>query len=133
MYQNVNTRIHLKNDQSDPIRIHIGVKQGDPMSPILFNLSIDPLLCKLETESSGFQQYTRNITTMAFVDDLVLLSGSWDGMKENVTILEAFCDLTGLRTQGKKCHGFYIQPTKDSYKINDCPNWTINDTPINMI
>jgi len=103
------------------------------MSPILFNLSIDPLLCKLESEGSGFQHYTRNITILAFADDLVLLIESWDGMKENITILEAFCDLTGLRTQGEKCHGFYIQPTKDSYKINDCPNWTINGTPINMI
>jgi len=72
MYQNVNSRIHLRNDQSDPTGIHIGVKQGDPMSPILFNLSIDPLLCKLESEGSGFQHYVRNITTMAFADDLVL-------------------------------------------------------------
>jgi len=54
-------------------------------------------------------------------------------MKENIIILEAFCDLTGLKTQGEKCHGFFIQPTKDSCKINDCPNWTINGTPINMI
>jgi len=82
MYRNVNTRIHLRNDQSDPIRIHTGVKQGDPMSPILFNLSIDPLLCKLKSEGSWFQHYKRNITAMAFADDLVLLSGSWDEMKE---------------------------------------------------
>jgi len=133
MYRNVNTRIHLRNDQSDCIRIHTGVKQGDPISPILFNLLIDPLLCKLESEGSGFQHYAKNITTMAFTDDLVLLSGSWEGMKDNITVLEAFCELTGLKTQGEKCHGFFIQPTKDSYKINDCPHWTINGTPINMI
>ncbi|KAJ7410733.1 hypothetical protein WISP_106536 [Willisornis vidua] len=54
-------------------------------------------------------------------------------MKSNIKLLETICELTGLRTQGEKCHGFYIKPTKDSYTINDCPAWTISDTPFNMI
>lgn len=80
MYFNINTYIFLKNEQSDPIRIWIGVKQGDPISPLLFNLSVDPLLCKLEEEGSGFQHCLKNITSVAFEDDLVLLNGSWEGM-----------------------------------------------------
>ncbi|NXJ52067.1 PO21 protein, partial [Spizaetus tyrannus] len=102
LYQNINTRINMKNEQSDPIGIWIGVKQGDPMSPILFNLSVDPLLCKLKEEGNGFQHCSNLITTMAFADDLVLLSGSWDRMQKNIKILEVFCGLTGLKTQGEK-------------------------------
>ncbi|NXY79892.1 PO21 protein, partial [Glareola pratincola] len=101
-YQNITTSIALKNGRSDPIKIQIGVKQGDPMSPLLFNLSVDPLLCKLEEEGEGFQHGMKNITSMAFADDLVLLSGSWEGMEKNIQIVEAFCDLTGLKTQGEK-------------------------------
>lgn len=63
----------LKNKQSDPIGIQNGVKQGDPMSPILFDLSVDSLLHKLEEDGEGFQHCVRNITTVAFADDLVLL------------------------------------------------------------
>lgn len=133
LYQNIKTCINMKNEQLDPIGIQIGVKQGDPMSSLLFNLSMDPLLCKLEEEESGYQHSSKCITIMAFVDDLVLLSGSWDAIQRNIKTLEAFCDLTGLRTQGEKCHGFYKQPTKDSCMINDCPPWLINDTPLNMI
>ncbi|NWZ60955.1 PO21 protein, partial [Haliaeetus albicilla] len=102
MYQNTRTRIAMKNEQSDPIGIQIGVKQGDPMSPLLFNLSVDPLLCKLEEEGSGYHHDSKGVTSMAFADDLVLLSGSWEGMQSNIKILEAFCELTGLRTQGEK-------------------------------
>ncbi|KAM6188193.1 LOW QUALITY PROTEIN: ankyrin repeat domain-containing protein 55-like [Sarcoramphus papa] len=133
LYHNINIPIVLKNEQSDPIGIRIGVKQGDPMSPILFNLSVDPLLCKLEEDGFGFQHCSKNITTLAFADDLVLLSESWDGMQKNIEILEIFCNLTGLKTQGEKCHGFYIQSMEDAYMINDCPTWTINGTPLNMI
>ncbi|NXJ58561.1 PO21 protein, partial [Spizaetus tyrannus] len=102
MYQNIKTHITMKNEQSDPIGIKIGVKQGVPMSPLLFNLSVDPLLCKLEERGNGYQHGSKRVASMAFADDLVLLSGSWEGMQSNIRVLEAFCDLTGLRTQGEK-------------------------------
>ncbi|NXF98683.1 PO21 protein, partial [Eubucco bourcierii] len=101
-YENVDTCIKIKGGETEPIKIKTGVKQGDPMSPLLFNLSIDPLLCKLEKSGEGFQHDAASLTTMAFADDLVLLSSSWSGMKKNIEILEAFCDLTGLKTQGEK-------------------------------
>lgn len=43
LYDNINTSTDMKNEQWDGIGIQIGVKQGDPMSPILFNLSMNPL------------------------------------------------------------------------------------------
>ncbi|NXC24389.1 PO21 protein, partial [Campylorhamphus procurvoides] len=85
----------------DPIKTWVGVKQGDPMSPLLFNPALYPLLCKLEECGNGLQQGKNTITAMAFADDLVLLSGSWEGMEKNIKILETFCKLTGLRTQGE--------------------------------
>ncbi|NXW65989.1 PO21 protein, partial [Eurystomus gularis] len=95
------THIELKNEQLDPIGIWVGVKQGDQMSPILFNLFVESLPCKLEKAGCGFQHCSKNITTTAFLDYLVLLSRSQEGMQKNIDILEVFCDLTGLKTQGK--------------------------------
>lgn len=43
------------NDISTPdINIKVGVKQGDPMSPLLLNLVMDPLICALETHGVGY-------------------------------------------------------------------------------
>lgn len=133
MYENITTYINLKKGETDPIKILTGVKQGDPMSPVLFNLALDSLLCKLEQVGKGFHHGGLKITALAFADDLVLLSDSWEGMQANIRVLETFCEHTGLKTQGEKCHGFYIKPTKDSYTINECPVWTINGTLLNMI
>lgn len=55
IYKNIITYIDTIREKTDPIEILTGVKQGDPMSPVLFNLTLDPLLCKLETEGQGFQ------------------------------------------------------------------------------
>ncbi|NWU87924.1 PO21 protein, partial [Onychorhynchus coronatus] len=102
MSENIHTQIGTKNEKSDPIQIKVSDKQGDPMSPLLFNLAMDPLLCKLEQQGEGFHRINKSITAVASADDLVLLSGSWEGMKRNIKILETFCDLTGLKTQGEK-------------------------------
>ncbi|NWU46194.1 PO21 protein, partial [Hylia prasina] len=87
---------------TDKIQMRVGVKQGDPMSPLLFNLAMDPLLHKLEESGKGYHREGSTITAMAFADDLVLLSDSWEDMKTNIEILETFCNLTGLKTQGEK-------------------------------
>ncbi|NXH44027.1 PO21 protein, partial [Dicaeum eximium] len=102
MYRNTRMYILTKNEKTGPINICSGVKQGDPMSPLLFNLALDPLLCKLETEGKGFHHVGFKVPAMAFADDLVLLSDSWEGMCHNIRILETFCECTGLRTQGEK-------------------------------
>ncbi|NXL29350.1 PO21 protein, partial [Glaucidium brasilianum] len=91
------TYMLMKNEHSDATRICIGVKQGNPMFLILFNLSVDPLLCKLEEEEISYQHYSTHIATKAFADDLVLLSSSWEGVQKNIGIVEVFYDLTGLK------------------------------------
>uniref|UniRef100_W5LXC3 Reverse transcriptase domain-containing protein n=1 Tax=Lepisosteus oculatus TaxID=7918 RepID=W5LXC3_LEPOC len=71
--------------------------------------------------------------TLAFADDLALVSSSWEGMAKNLGILEAFCRFSGLQVQLRKCHGFMIKPTKDSFTINDALAWRIGETEIPKI
>ncbi|NXF13537.1 POLR protein, partial [Smithornis capensis] len=102
MYDNVHTCLDNKKEKSEPIQMWVEVKQGDPMSPLLFSLAIDPLLCKLQECGKGYKYENNLIRAMAFADDIVLLSDSWQGMQFNIKILENFCELTSLKTQGEK-------------------------------
>ncbi|NWT91028.1 PO21 protein, partial [Lanius ludovicianus] len=90
---NIHAYISRNKTQTDHIQIQVGVKQGDPMSPFLFNLAMDPLLCKLEESSKGYHRGLNSITAMAFADNLVLLSDSWENMKRNIRVVETFCNL----------------------------------------
>ncbi|CAM2114001.1 unnamed protein product [Caretta caretta] len=75
-YKNVHTRIQVGKEFTSPIEIKVGIKQGDPMSPLLFNLALDPLITTLEKAGTGFSYGINKITSLAFADDLVMLSDS---------------------------------------------------------
>ncbi|KAJ3583331.1 hypothetical protein NHX12_024351 [Muraenolepis orangiensis] len=111
-YRDCSTRVQTDSGYSGKIAIKIGVKQGDPLSPLLFNLAIDPLLSKLQEVGEGFDMGEEKLTVLAYADDLVLLSSSWSGMNKNMGVLEAFCNLTGLKVNTRKCHGFLVDRNK---------------------
>ncbi|KAK9535973.1 hypothetical protein VZT92_005798 [Zoarces viviparus] len=103
------------------------------MSPLLFNQALDPLIQKLEREGRGFAIDGRPLTSMAFADDLVMVSDSWDGMALNIVILETFCQLTGMSVQPSKCHGFFLDTQGKTLRVNNCSAWNVDGKPIHMI
>ncbi|KAM9825146.1 retrovirus-related Pol polyprotein from type-1 retrotransposable element R2 [Syngnathus typhle] len=107
-YVDCSTRVGCGGTYTKPILMKVGVKQGDPMSPLLFNLAMDPLIHGLERNGCHFHWGDRRIATLAFADDLVLVSCSKEGMWKNLGILEDFCQLTGLAVQPRKCHGVWM-------------------------
>ncbi|GLD64747.1 uncharacterized protein AKAME5_002927600 [Lates japonicus] len=107
-YDDCTTVLRTKHGDTDRIHSKVGVKQGDPLSPLLFNLALDPLLYMLEDKGVGFKVGDQSLTALAFADDLVLLSDSWKGMERNLQILEIFSGLTGLKVNLSKCHGFML-------------------------
>jgi len=61
--------------KSDPIRPTCGVKQGDPMSPIIFNMVMDRLLKQLPVDL-GTKVGELVVKAAAFADDLVLFAST---------------------------------------------------------
>ncbi|KAL7295026.1 hypothetical protein TKK_0011629 [Trichogramma kaykai] len=100
----------LMGDQwtSLPIRPTRGVKQGDPLSPVLFNIVIDHLLRSLPTEC-GVPFCGRTIRAMAFADDLVLLAQTPAGLQKLLDHTASFLDECGLRVNSSKCHSLTIR------------------------
>ncbi|NXE55851.1 PO21 protein, partial [Casuarius casuarius] len=102
MYESTITCLEVREKQSEVIKILTGVKEGDSMSLMLFSLPIDSLLYSLEKIRNCFKHSSKRVTSLAFADDLVLISDSWDGMQGNIVVVEEFCQLTGLRMQAEK-------------------------------
>jgi len=72
-YEKSVTRLHCKNLESQSIPPTCGVKQDDPLSPIIFNLIIDRLFSKFPSEV-GLKIGEVSLNTIGFADDLMLFA-----------------------------------------------------------
>ncbi|KAK7881351.1 hypothetical protein WMY93_029760 [Mugilogobius chulae] len=102
-YKDSHTRVKTIRGSTVPSRIESGVKQGDPLSPILFNLCLDPLMYLLEKEVVGIQfAADLSIPSIAYADDLVVLGETYLELQKGMHVLSAFLDRVVL--QGESIH-----------------------------
>ena len=80
-----------------------GIKQGDPLSPVIFNLVIDQLLRSLPQEC-GFTYNGKTVRAMVFADDLVLLADSPIGLQHLLYWTSTFLGTCGLLLNTNECH-----------------------------
>ncbi|GBL72532.1 Retrovirus-related Pol polyprotein from type-1 retrotransposable element R2 [Araneus ventricosus] len=95
LYTGCTTNILSNNSATNPIDISSGVKQGCPISGLLFNISIDHILRKIQGTATSHR-------ILAFADDLCLLGDSSDELQDMLDTV--FTDLAGI--------GLHLNPRK---------------------
>jgi hypothetical protein len=88
-----------------------GVRQGDPLSPILFNLVLDGALQEVSTiwqkrgygSNIGHEIRGRRLTHIAFADDQTLIANSWLSLRRMIELLRDALLRRGLSLHPSKC------------------------------
>ncbi|KRX33447.1 Retrovirus-related Pol polyprotein from type-2 retrotransposable element R2DM, partial [Trichinella murrelli] len=96
---------------SNRIEINQGVRQGDPISPLLFNAVMDELVERLQLTGEGFKLKGVEVTTLAFADDVTLISRSHRGIEKLLSITLDFLNERGLKLNINKCKGIRLVRT----------------------
>ena len=96
------TRRCGRQRDSRTFTVRRGVRQGDPLSPFLFNLVMDWLLSMLD-ENLGVEEATGvRDNHLDFADDLALISETPEGLKALAREYEALLGSVGLRSNAGK-------------------------------
>ena len=122
LYTDASTHFTLAKGETPKIPMTREVKQGDPLSPLLFNVAMDPLLEAISAQNNGYKwdESGLQLEALCYADDNGLLTEDPKEMQSNLDVVNEFCEATGMRLNVKKSAGYDIQPSANrSYIIND--------------
>ena len=86
----------------DPISSNLGLKQGCPLSPMLFNLYIDDIKNIFDKKCDPIDIQENDLYHFLYADDLVLLSNSPKGLQNSLDKLAEYAEAKGLTINIKK-------------------------------
>ncbi|RHY50394.1 hypothetical protein DYB34_005720 [Aphanomyces astaci] len=98
LYSGRRTRILVNGHLSKSVRIHRGVLQGDPLSPLLFVIALEPM-CQLlrQHPKYGIRTGDRVHTGSFFADDSQLYAVNEKSLHRQLALVQGFCDKSGFR------------------------------------
>jgi exonuclease III/ribonuclease HI len=100
LYSDADTSVIINGIQSSPFKVARGVRQGDPLSCLLFDLAIEPLAEMLrQSELKGFQvpgmEY--HVVVTMFADDTTVYLTERDDYTVLKNILDTWCIASGAK------------------------------------
>jgi len=81
--------------------IRNGVKQGDALSPLLFNFALECAMRRVQVNQDGLKLNGTH-QLLAYADDVNILGGSVDTVKKNTEALVAATKEIGLEVNAHK-------------------------------
>ena len=116
LYTDPEVRIKVNGHYSKSFSPLNGVKQGCPLSPLLYILAMQPFLALLE-HSSAFTgipvpgpkgQGERSLKALAYADDLLLFLRSYDQLPIFYDLMRIYELASGAKINWQKTHGLLL-------------------------
>ncbi len=94
LYSGATTEFVTPHGRTLPVEIGRGTLQGDPISPLLFELMIEPLIRWLNAADKGYRISSCGLTLVSkwYADDSTLVANSVDDMISLFAIAQQFSD-----------------------------------------
>ena len=104
LYNKTKCAIKIDNRITDFFSYTKGVRQGCPLSPLLFNIYVNDLIDVINQNSPSDIHLNKNnkINTLMYADDLVLISESKEGLQLQIDSLVEYCRKWKLKVNAKK-------------------------------
>ena len=129
MYSKIDYRIKLSSGYSDNISSNLGLKQGCPLSPMLFNLYIDDIKDAFDESCYPIHFQDDFLNHFLYADDLVLISQSREGLQKCLNKVHDFASDKNLTINIKKSKCVVFNQTGRLEKYI----FTVNGRPLETV
>lgn len=118
LYSDAETSILHNGCLSSPLRIEVGVKQGCPLSPVLFNTVLDEVMKKAITTPRGINWVNdTHLEDLDYADDIALISHTHDDMQAKLDSLAQHAGQVGLKINAGKTKSMRLNTTNRNYLV----------------
>ena len=129
LYKESKACIKINNIHTEFFNVEYGVKQWDPLSPLLFSLFINDLTNNIINKHCGVKAGIDNVGILLYADDIVLLSESPDKLQQLLNCLYKWCIKWKVYINANKSKIVHFRKvrTKKTYKMeNEILIWSSN-------
>jgi len=119
MYNDCWTTIRMGSSDNIKIQLKRGVNQGNPLSPFLFNVTLDPIIEAINSGTTGIDMARENVSILAFADDIVLISKNTTTAHEQLTMFTSYLTQLGMKLATWKCSTFEIKTSNKTWYLAD--------------
>jgi hypothetical protein len=136
IYTDATHKVSTINGETNVIPIRRGVRQGDPLSPLLFNLAIEPLIRAVlaKRATSGHSFGPLSVCVLAYADDLVLVARDPVVLRSLLFAASRAADWRGLSFKAAKCASLHLdfmhmpqRPVRTEFHIQGAPMRILKD------
>lgn len=108
-YTQSSARVIVNKKVGRSFEILSSVKQGCPLSPLLFAIYLEPFCLKiLQNENiHGFRLHCSEVKILSCADDIAVFCSDRKSVREVVNDLKRFCELSASAFNWNKCIGFW--------------------------
>ncbi|KAK3533908.1 hypothetical protein QTP70_034895, partial [Hemibagrus guttatus] len=103
--------VRIASCKSDLFPVHVGLRQGCPLSPVLFIVFMD----RISRRSQGLEGIRfgdHRISSLIFADDVVLLASSGLDLQHALGCFAAECEVAGMRVSTSKSEAMVLDRKK---------------------
>ena len=117
---NTTSKVKFRGELSEPFPIKTGLRQGDGLSPLLFNCALEYVMREWYKENPkniriGTKKESINLNCLGFADDLALLANNIQEAKNQIISLQNIAKKIGLQISFEKTEIMVTNPLVLNY------------------
>ena len=116
MYNTVKSCVRYKSSYSIFFSSTVGLKQGDPSSPLLFMLFVNDIIDNINVDLSNiFSINELKLFLILYADDQVVFATSPETLQSFLNDIEHYCNVCGLKINTNKTKAMIFEKGQHTY------------------
>ncbi|KAK7940110.1 hypothetical protein WMY93_003436 [Mugilogobius chulae] len=111
LYDRSRSCVRIAGSKSDLFPVHVGLRQGWPLSPVLFIVFMDRISRRSQGQE-GVRFGDHRISSLLFADDVVLMAPSNQDLQHALGRFAAECEAAGMKISSSKSEAMVLDRKK---------------------